>query len=160
MAKAKGQTDPIKAARTSVKTAGILGLISTGVTVLAVVISLSGAGSFAGLNLSIYSLIDVALMLALSILLLTIKSRIAAVVLFAYFALSKILQFVSAPASITNGLWFAIIFFVGYLQGVFGAFRYHKLRRAALDEQGVKLEVFTEQEKAQESAHSDDPFGK
>ena len=68
-------------------------------------------------------------MLVLGILLLTIKSRIAAVVLSLFFLCSRIEVFYAYPASLS---FMVILVSVIYFLGIRGTFSYHKIKKQQL----------------------------
>ena len=124
LAKTRIEKSPMQTAKNNIKTAAILAFISAALTG---VVAYAAGNNLFGVDPT-YAFIDVGLMVVLAILLLTIKSRIAAVVLLLYFLYSKYLQFTMDPSQIVAGAPMAIIWIVGYVLGVVGTFKYHKLK--------------------------------
>ena len=122
---------PMQKAIVNVRTAYILAFITAGITLIAALLSLAGEEIVEGIN--IFALIDVALVLALAILLVTIKSRVAAIIMFVYFLLSKVIIFIDNPDTIASSIFMAILFVVGYFYGILGTFSYHKLKKEDQD---------------------------
>lgn len=70
-------------------------------------------------------MIDVVLVAILAVLIAVKKSRTAAVILFVYFILSKILMIAESPNTYT--ILPSIIWGVAYFSGIQGTFAYHKI---------------------------------
>ncbi len=106
-------------------------LASAGITAVFSVVAMLGK-SLAGVTA--FSILDVLLLLGLAFGMHR-RSRTCAVILLAYFLLSKVLQYmvVSASAtgriSVVSGIPMALIFIYLYTQGVIGTFAWHRLRR-------------------------------
>jgi serine/threonine-protein kinase len=104
-----------------IRSAWIAGLISAAVTVIFVLIAISGTSL---LGMSAYQFVDVALILGLTFGIYR-KSRICAVLMLAYFVWAKVVLIQQGHAN-GIGLFMAVVFFYFYLQGVIGTFGYHK----------------------------------
>jgi hypothetical protein len=107
-----------------IRNAWICGLISAGVTIVFILIAVFGGKNFAGIDA--WSIGDVVLILGLTYGIYR-KSRTCAVLLFAYFVLSKILMW--SASGKPDGLLLALVFMWYYAQGIAGTFAYHKLQR-------------------------------
>jgi hypothetical protein len=103
-----------------IRNAWVAGLISSGVTLVFVLIAISGT-SIAGFTA--WEFADVALMLGLSFGLYR-KSRTCAVLMLAYFVISKALLFQATGRA--SGMLLALVFLYYYAQGVVGTFAYHR----------------------------------
>ncbi len=106
-----------------IKGAWIAGLVSAGITLLFVGFALMGTSM---LGVDAWSLIDVALMAALSFGVFR-KSRTCAILLLSLFALNKILMLMEAGT--VSGLPLTLVFFYFFIQGVVGTFQYHRWKR-------------------------------
>ena len=106
-----------------IRNAWIAGLVSAGVTLVVALMALAGSrlGPFTGAEL-----IDVVFILGLAIGIRR-KSRVCAVLMFGYFAISKIMLI--ADTGQVNGLFMGLAFLWFYGLGVQGTFEYHKLRK-------------------------------
>jgi len=102
-----------------IKGAWIAGCVSSGITLIVVLIAMSGTSLF---GIDAWSLFDVAFMLGLSYGVYR-KSRTCAILLLALFVAGKILMWTQTGAP--SGLLLAIIFFWLFLQGVIGTFQFH-----------------------------------
>jgi hypothetical protein len=118
---------PIEIARGRIKTAGVIAFISAGITLFAIAFAVLGHSIISGINA--YALFDVLLLIVLAVLLLSLKSRVAAIALLVYFVGSKVLQFVDEPETIRSGVWLTLVFVSAYINGVIGAFEFQKLRK-------------------------------
>lgn len=103
-----------------IKGAWVAGLISAAMTLLVTVLTISGS-KVAGFNA--WNFIDVVLILALAFGIFK-KSRTCAVIMFAYFVISKILIVMNTGRF--DGAVMAIAFLYFYAQGMAGTFAYHK----------------------------------
>jgi hypothetical protein len=106
-----------------IRQAWIACLVSAAITLVFSLLAM-GSGGFAGFGAS--NLFDVALILAFAYG-ISRRSRVCAVLMFAYFLLSKYLMF-KATGQFGGGI-LAIVFMWFYGQGVAGTFEYHKLVR-------------------------------
>ena len=107
-----------------IRNAWIACLVSAGVTLVVSLLALAGrrVGPFSGAEL-----IDVVFILALAFG-ISRKSRVCAVLMFCYFAISKVMLITST--SQFNGLFMGLAFLYFYAMGVQGTFEYHKLRKS------------------------------
>jgi len=106
-----------------IRTGWIAGLVSTGFTLLFVLMALAGIKM---LGFSAWELVDVALMAGLTFGVYK-KSRVCAVLLFIYFIIAKIILIAGSGQS--SGIWMALAFIYCYGMGVAGTFQYHKWLR-------------------------------
>lgn len=104
-----------------IKTAWIAAVVSACATLLFTVLAISGT-EIAGF--SAWQLLDVVLVFGLAIG-IYLKSRVSAVLMFAYFVGSKIIFMVQTGAP--SGLLMGLIFSYFFWQGVSGTFAYHKI---------------------------------
>ena len=124
-ASAKNKT-PMQKAMGQIKVAYIVAFISAAIT-LAVTIAAITGGRMLVQGISVFTFIDVVFLIILAVLLITLKSRVAAVVLFLYYIASQIIMRIANP-----GLGFpamAIVFAMAYFSGVLGTFSYHKIKK-------------------------------
>lgn len=105
-----------------IKSAWIAGCISGAVTLVVTLIAMSGT---AALGFDAWSLLDVAVIFGLAFGIYK-KSRVCAVLMLAYFILSKIILMMEAGKP--SGLLVALIFAYYYVQGIRGTFAFHKLK--------------------------------
>jgi len=106
-----------------IKSAWIAGLISIGITLILILVSFYGT-SILGINA--WALIDVGLMAGLTYGVYR-KSRTCAVLLLAFFVLSKIMMWVQEGSP--RGWIMALIFTWYFFQGMSGTFLYHRWKR-------------------------------
>jgi serine/threonine-protein kinase len=106
-----------------IKSGWIAGLISIGITMIFILLSIFGT-SIMGINA--WGLIDVGLMAGLTYGVYR-KSRTCAVLLLAFFVLSKIAMWVQAGSP--SGWIMALIFAWYFFQGASGTFQYHRWKR-------------------------------
>jgi len=113
-------------ALTNIKVAYILAFVSGAITLLAVIVALTGDELVEGVNA--YAFVDVAIVLIAAVFLAVKKSRVAAIIILVHFLASKILQFTSGVE--VNGAAYVVaaLFAMGYICGVMGTFSYHKLK--------------------------------
>ncbi|MEO5688444.1 MAG: hypothetical protein ABIR54_13890 [Burkholderiaceae bacterium] len=106
-----------------IRNAWIACLVSAGVTLVISIMAIAGhrVGPFTGAEL-----VDVVLILGLAFG-ISRKSRVCAVLMFCYFAISKIMLITSTGQ--VNGLFMGLAFLWFYALGVQGTFEYHKLRK-------------------------------
>lgn len=119
-------TDPTtrEGARKAVRTAAIAGFVSAGLTLAVIlVVRYSGANDMDGL-FSPWSLIDVAIVAALSYGTLR-TNRFAAAGLLGFYALNRIVMLVLTGGIAGLGLTF--VFVALFAQGAWGAFTLHRL---------------------------------
>lgn len=107
-----------------IKGAWIAGLISTAITLAVTVLAMSGNPL---LGFDAWNLLDVALILGLTFGIYK-RSRTCAVIMLAYFVLSKYLLMVEAGKP--TGIPMTLVFLYFYGRGVLGTFRYHRLKQA------------------------------
>ena len=108
-----------------IKHAWTAGLISAALTFLVTLLAIFGVKI---MEIDAWQLLDVALILGLAYGIYR-KSRVYAVLMFAYFLISKIIMI--AQTGKPNGIVMAIIFLYYYAQGISGTFAYHKHLQAA-----------------------------
>ena len=116
----------------AIKAAGICGVISTAITLVATLVALSkGNYSLSGVSISVLTFIDVILMAGLT-LGIFLKNRPCALLMFLYFVVSKYIQW-SAQIRLSQvniaGLVIGLIFLYYYFHGVRGTFAYQKLKK-------------------------------
>lgn len=132
----KAVKTPLENAMYKIQAAYIAAFISAGVTLVFTVIALSGHSLINGINPFMF--IDVVCIVLLGILLLTLKSRVAAVILFIYFLFSKVTLYMDNPGSIGSSMYMTVIFCIAYFNGILGTFAYQKIKKEGglLAEQG------------------------
>jgi len=112
-------TAKIKTASAYIKVASVFAFISAGLTVLAILFNLVD-----GMNA--WSFIDVGITVILGVLLLKLNSRLAALLLLAFFLYNKVafvMIYGLAPSFTTY------IFLVAFFFGLIGAYNYQRLKR-------------------------------
>lgn len=107
-----------------IKSAWVAGCISGVVTLGVTLLAMSGTQA---LGFTAWSLLDVALIFGLAFGIYK-KSRTCAVLMLAYFVLSKIILMMEAGKP--SGLLVALIFGYFYVQGILGTFAFHKFKAA------------------------------
>ena len=137
--KEKAIKSPLEKALERIKVAYILAFISAGVTAIIAILSTRGVNIFDGVD--IFVMVDAVLVLILGILLLTIKSRIAAVILFVYFLFSKAMIFIADPVAARSSTFMSIVFLMGFFLGILGTFSYHKIKK----QQSLEAQPFSEE---------------
>jgi serine/threonine-protein kinase len=114
-------------AASAIKAAFYCGIISTSLTLIATLIGMyRGSLRVGGIEFSVFSLIDVVLMIALTVG-LYFKSRVCATLMLVYFVYCKYVQW-SAGVQMP-GLFLALTFLYFYIQGVRGTLAFHKLKK-------------------------------
>jgi len=115
----RDNTAKIKTAKTYIIIASVFAFISAGLTVFAIMSSLINI-------LDAWSFIDVGITLILGILLLKLKSRLAALLLLAFFMYNKVafVMIYGIAPSFTS-----YIFIVAFFLGLLGAYNYQRLMR-------------------------------
>jgi len=108
-----------------IQMAWVAGLISVAITVILSVVSITSGHSVQGVDG--YALVDAAIMLGLTFGVYR-KSRSNAVLLLAFFLVSKILMWINAGS--VSGLPIALAFLAAFGAGVLGTFKYHKALHA------------------------------
>jgi len=124
--KVKQEKTPMQKALGNIKVAYIAAFISAAITFIVAIASL-WVELFVGLD--IFALIDVVIIFFLAILLVTIKSRVASIILFVLHLFSQIVLHVNNPNLSVWNILQALGFLCFYLQGILGTFAYHKLRK-------------------------------
>lgn len=114
-----------------IKGAWVAGCISAAMTLVVTLIAMSGTEA---LGFSVWSLGDVAFILGLTYGIYR-KSRVCAVLMLAYFVLSKIILMLEAGKP--SGLLVALIFGYFYAQGIVGTFAFHKFKARQAAEAAV-----------------------
>ncbi|MDR3288594.1 MAG: hypothetical protein LBT22_04115 [Peptococcaceae bacterium] len=137
----KEEKSPLQKALDRIKAAYIFAFISAGLTLIITLVAVLGGFTLVN-GINIYSLADVVFILILAILLKTIKSRVAAVILFVHFMWNKVLMWVDNPQLAYNFTWF--LFAAGFFYGILGTFSYHKLKKQ--EEAALKMEIETKTE--------------
>jgi hypothetical protein len=104
----------------------LAGMISAAITLVFTLVAIGGSPT---LGFSAVNFLDVGLILALTFGVWR-KSRVCAVLMLIYFVISKIMLLRQSvnPGGIVTGLLLGYL----YVQGVRGAFEYHRLRRGWL----------------------------
>jgi hypothetical protein len=113
-----------EAVRKKIRNATVAGIVSGTITLLATVIAMLTKPES---NLAAWTLLDVALVFGLTFGIYR-KSRVCAVAMVIYFAISKIVVIpsISNPVSMGIALVVGGAFIYLYVQGMLGAFAYHK----------------------------------
>ena len=124
--KVKEEKTPMQKALGEIRMAYIAAFISAGITAVFAVISI-WAEVMVGLN--IFAFIDVIFLIILAVLLITIKSRIAAVVLLTYYLFSQVSMRIGNPDMGLGNIFMVLFFIYAYFQGIRGTFAYHRLRK-------------------------------
>jgi serine/threonine-protein kinase len=109
-----------------IKGAWVAGLVSAGITLLFVLISLGSGSAIMGINA--WAFVDIGIFLGLAYGVYR-RSRTCAVLLFLFFLFEKIAMFASAKT--LGSVPIAIIFIYLYGRGMVGTFQYHRERKAA-----------------------------
>lgn len=110
--------------RRKIKSAWIAGLISGSITLVFALIAISGTDVQ---GVDAWMILDAGLVFGL-VFGIYKKSRTCAVLLLAYFVVSKIIVMIEAGRP--SGLIFSLIFGYYFWQGIAGTFAYHKLKSA------------------------------
>lgn len=126
--KEKVPLTPMQKAVSQIRTAGIMAFVSAAITLFITIAAMGGAQLIDGVN--ILMLFDVALVVALGLLILLLKSRIAAIFMFCYYLFSQISMRIENPDMLTSGIFLLVIFIIAYFSGIIGTFSYHKLKKA------------------------------
>jgi len=129
--KAKEEKTPMQQAELKIKTAYIAAFFSAVLTFVLAVASLFA--DFEGI-INIFAIVDVIIVFILAVLLVTIKSRIAAVILLAYYLLNQISMIINNPQLGGGNIGMMIVFTTAYFQGIRGTIAYHKLRKEEKDQ--------------------------
>jgi serine/threonine-protein kinase len=120
---APAQVDVPESVMQKIKGAWIAAVVSGCMTLVVTLVALSGK-SYLGFDA--WNSIDVLLIFGLAYGIYR-KSRTCAVLMFVYFAISKIMLF--AQTGQVSGAVFGLVFLYFYGRGVLGTFEYHKLRK-------------------------------
>lgn len=122
-------------AEKKIRTAWILGLISGFVTLLFTLVAATsegGTADFQGTTVSLWYLLDVFLIFLLTFGIYR-RSRVAAIGMFIYFLLSKLIMWSVglsvAGSSVLPGILTGIAFLYFYFEGARGAITFHQLRQ-------------------------------
>ena len=137
--KEKTPKTPMEIAQNQIKMAWILALVSAIFTSILAFSSLAGMQLFDSIDM--FAFIDVVLLIVLAVLIMTLKSRTAAIILFSYYILSQIIVRVLDPSLLTSGIFMMIVFAAGYFNGILGTFSYHKLKMAEKDNVVSEIET-------------------
>lgn len=111
-------------ARKAVRTAGIAGFVSAGLTLALIAFARYSQTEVLGGLIGLWSLIDVAIGAALSYGTFR-ANRFAAVGLLAFYVLNQAVTRIAAGEA--GGLWLVVLFVLLFVQGVRGAFTLHRL---------------------------------
>jgi len=122
---------PMQQAMSQIKTAYCAAFFSAVLTFIFAVISI-WQEVFPGVN--IFAIVDVAFVFILGVLLVAIKSRVAAVILLVYYIFSQVSMRIGNPEIGFGNIAMMVAFVGAYFSGVIGTFKYHKLRKEARDE--------------------------
>ena len=122
----KPEKTPMQKATDKIKTAYCAAFFSAVVTFIFAVSSLFT--DFVDF-IDIFSIADVALLFILAVLLVTIKSRIAAVILLVYYLLAQVSMLINGSHLGSPNTAMIVLFTYAYYQGIVGTFAYHKLRK-------------------------------
>ena len=109
-----------------IKGAWVAGLVSAGITLLFVLISLGSGSAIMGINA--WAFVDIGIFLGLAYGVYR-KSRTCAVLLFLFFLLEKIAMLAGSKS--VGSVPIALIFLYLYGRGMVGTFQYHRERKAA-----------------------------
>ena len=119
---------PLENANSRIKAAYIAAFISAAMTLLLIILSSLGQSVIQGFDF--YVLIDVVFIVVLAFLIKILRSRIAAVIMFVYFLISKVIIFMDNPGAMSSfSVIIAIIFAVAFWYGILGTFAYQKIRK-------------------------------
>jgi len=124
--KEKPEKTPMQQAMNQIKTAYGAAFFSAVLTFIFVIVSI-WTEVFPGLN--IFAIVDVALVFILGVLLVTIKSRVAAIILLVHYIFSQISMRIGNPELGAGNIAMVIVFVGAYFSGIIGTFNYHKLRK-------------------------------
>lgn len=115
----------IEKAKEHIKNAWIAGLISAGLTIIAIIISIVGnSDKLDQMGISVWTSIDVLIMLGLTYGVFR-NNRFCALFLFIFFIGNKILMIISGMQ--TSGIMMSLAFGYFFYQGAVGAFALHRL---------------------------------
>ena len=120
------EIEPSAETARKIKGAWMAGLVSAGITLLFVLISLGSGSAIMGINA--WAFVDIGIFLGLAYGVYR-RSRTCAVLLFLFFLLEKVAMFASARSM--GSVPIAIIFIYLYGRGMVGTFQYHRERKAA-----------------------------
>lgn len=115
-------------AQKHIRNCWIAGLVSGGVTLLVALAALLG---FSFMGFSAWNLLDAGLMLGLAYGIYR-NSRVCAVLLFAYFVISKVIMWVQFRN--IAGLPLSLVFGYFFFMGILGTFAYHSLKKVQPNE--------------------------
>jgi hypothetical protein len=118
----------LEAADKKIRTAWILGIISTVVTLLATIAGMVSPDIATQIGFSAWNILDVFLLGGLTFGIFK-KNRTCAIVMFVYFIISKIIQFSAGVPNIT-GIVVAALFGYGYFEGIRGTSAYQSIMKA------------------------------
>jgi len=121
---------PMEQAMSQIKAAYCAAFFSAVLTFIVAVVSIWHE-VLPGMN--VFAIIDVAFIFILGVLLVTIKSRIAAIVLLVYYIFSQVSMRIGNPEMGVGNVAMVIVFLGAYFGGIIGTFNYHKLRKKARD---------------------------
>lgn len=113
----------------AINTGAIAALVSASITLIIMLVAMGSRGANETLDYfnDIWILVDIAMILALAFFIWR-KSRIAAVLMFVYFLVSKIT--ISLENGKVSGIFLSVIFLWFFFQAVRGAFTWHNLEKA------------------------------
>ena len=114
-------------AKSAIRAAFVCGIISTVVTLAAMVIGMMRTGfQYAGIQYSIFTLIDVLLIGGLTAG-IYFKSRVCACLMLLYFATNKYIQITSGAGMLAVVMGIVFLFF--YARGAYATFVFRRLRQ-------------------------------
>ena len=122
---------PLEKALERIKSAYILAFIIAGVNTVFVILAASGYKSGYSIidETDISIIVNDVFVLIFGILLLTIKSRVAAIILFINYLYSRIIMFIEYPAYIRSAPFLNLALLVVFFLGILGTFSYHKIKK-------------------------------
>jgi len=89
-------------------------------------------------------IVDVVFTVVLAVLLITLKSRIAAVVLFLHYTVSQIIMRLDNPYTATDGIFLVLIFLSLYFNCILGTFSYHKIKKEIKEQKQEQARLQTD----------------
>jgi len=112
-----------------VKVGCIAAFISAGLMFIIWLYLLATGNNLFGGSINIFSIFQIAFILIMTILLATIKSRIAAVIILLNYTIAQIILRIGSHGIGIDilGAFFVSIYILCYVNGIIGAFSYHKL---------------------------------
>jgi len=123
------ENDALKEAMKKIKWGYIAAFISASITLLFAIFG------------DMWLIIDVVFTVTLAVLLITIKSRIAAVVLFSHYSISQIMMRMGDPEYAMSGIFLVPVFLYLYFNCILGTFSYHKIKKELKEQEQAQSDI-------------------